>query len=252
MANFSIEQFKSEVFNGGLARPNRFEVHLPTDIPGSSQLAVLSSLFCEVGSLPPLGIEMRRMRIQGPAYQRGTNVDYGGVISLTFIVDRLMMVRRYFEIWSTLVINPATFSVGFHSDYAKTITLHQLDEAENINYSISLIDAFPTAISQMDLNQSSNDIAHRLTVSFAYRYWESEDIKNDSAFTAEVSGPAAAFKSREPALQKPSIQPPIGATTPKTNPPQQTSGNNLGGAATGREAGSRRRGTLGGAPRLGQ
>jgi hypothetical protein len=52
------------------------------------------------------------------------------------------------------------------------ITIYQLDETDKRKYAVSLIDAFPRAISQMDLNAAAANQMHRLTVIFAYRKWE--------------------------------------------------------------------------------
>jgi hypothetical protein len=200
MANFSIDNFKSEVFSRGLAKRNRFEVELPS-IPGWEDVYRLSSLFCEIAAFPPLSIINRGLKIQGPIYQRGTSVDYGGTILLTFLVDRDMLIRKFFEVWSTLIIEPATFNVGYHSDYVRNIILRQLDDKEQLTYQLSLIDAYPSAIGQMDLNQSEQSSFHRLNISFSYRYWESDYIKNASYYRPEISGPTESLVSLEPTIK---------------------------------------------------
>ena len=204
MANFSIENFKSEVFNRGLARPNRFELELPT-IPRWEPEARLSALFCEAAVFPPLSILNRSMRIQGPVYTQGTSVDYGGIVTLTFLLDTKMLIRRYFQFWSTLIIEPATFNVGYHSDYAKSIVLHQLDTDKGNKdkqiYTIKLIDAYPSVIGQLDLTNTSTNDVHRLPVSFVYRYWQSYDIKNHSYYKADISGPTEKLTSFEPEIK---------------------------------------------------
>ena len=229
MANFSIDNFKSEVFSRGLAKQNRFEVELPT-IAGWEQEGKLASLFCEIASFAPIAIIPRSMRIQGPIYQRGTSVDYGGNISLTFYVDREMLIRRYFEVWTKSIIEPATFNVGYHSDYAKKIVLRQLDDKNLEVYNMTLIDAFPLAIGIQELNHSATSQFHRLTVSFSYRYWESYDIKNDSYYTASISGPTESLTSQEPVIGKSNIQTPI--TINRTDP-TVVFGTNNAGAVTG-------------------
>lgn len=208
MANFSIENFKSEVFRRGLARRNRFEVELPS-IPGWEDVSYLSSIFCEIAAFPPLSIINRGIKIQGPVHQRGTSVDYGGTILLTFFVDSEMLIRKFFETWSTLIIEPATFNVGYHTDYAKKITLTQLDEEDSVTYRLTLIDAYPSAIGQMDVSQSEQSTLQRLNISFSYRYWESDIIKNESYISPEITGPSETLKSFESDKNRGAIQPPL-------------------------------------------
>lgn len=173
MATFSLDEFRSRLSNLGIARPNRFQVILPELGNG----AALPSLFCESSSLPPLAVLTRSQRIQGPLHQRASNLDYGGGgISMTFYVDSNMDVKRYFDTWVHMTVNPASFTVNYYDEYAKSIKISQLDERDNEKYQIELIEAFPTSLGVMELNQGSNDTVHRLTVTFSYRYWRSDSI----------------------------------------------------------------------------
>lgn len=186
---FNLDRFRGEVFSRGLARKNRFEVMLPS-IPGWTETAQLVSAFCYNANFAPLSVTSRSMQIQGPRYVRGTNVNYGDAANFIFLVDREMEVRRYFETWVNQIVEPATFNVGYFSEYAKDIELFQLDENEDVTYHMVLKDAYPSVVGMMDLNQQSTNEFHTLNVSFVYRYWESADIKNTKAMHPEISGPA--------------------------------------------------------------
>lgn len=173
MTTFSLDEFRSKIAATGIARPNRFQVILPELGNGAS----LPSLFCESSSLPPLSVLTRTQRIQGPVHHRASNLDYGGGgIAMTFFVDSNMDVKKYFDTWVHTTVNQGSFTVNYYDDYAKPISIYQLDERDNEKYQIDLIGAFPVALSVMELNQGSNDMAHRLTVTFAYRYWSSDSI----------------------------------------------------------------------------
>jgi len=195
MANFTIDNFRSEIRTRGLSRSNRFEVILPSlNIPGWDDIIKLSSLFCESTALAPIAVSTRQTKIQGPIYQRGTSVEYGGNIPLTFFVDRDMNIRALFEIWLSSVIKPGSFEVGYFNDYAKPIELIQLDEQEVGVYKMTLIDAFPVAIAQQEINNSLQGF-HRLTVTFAYRYWNSSYINNTYGETPSILGPRQSLAS---------------------------------------------------------
>ena len=47
----------------------------------------------------------------------------------------------------------------------------------NLTYNIMLIDAFPIAVSQLDLDWS-NDGYHKFNVVFAYTYWTNTTLNN--------------------------------------------------------------------------
>lgn len=173
----SLDKFKAEVRSKGLARPNRFEVNilLPSGLANTSlsnEGARLVSLFCESASLPTQTLSVKQQRILGPAYQRPVGIDYGGEgIPMTFIVDQQMEVKSFFDNWISKVINPNEYYVNYESDYAASIKIDQLNEKDEIMYSVELIDAFPRSVAMMELNNTSQNQIHKLNVTFAYRKW---------------------------------------------------------------------------------
>jgi hypothetical protein len=201
-SNFNIDYFRQTAFRKNLARKNRFEVMLPFIEENGSEGNRLVSAFCQTSSFAPLSIENRSMRIQGPAYVRGMNVNYGGSIPFTFLVDTDFDVHRYFQSWAKLIIEPSTFSVGYFNDYAKDIEIFQLDEDDIVTFSMTLKDAFPTNIGMLELNQSAINEFHTLAVSFTYRYWETAQIVNSKLTIPEISGPGSKLISLESTLAK--------------------------------------------------
>ena len=172
---FSIENFTGQVFGGGLARENRFRVTMPNKVSGEQ----LVSLFCESTSIPQLSVITKQQRLFGPSHVRAATIDYGGAgLAMTFLVDREMKVKKWFDAWMHLCVNPGEFTVKYLNQYAGDITIEQLDEKDNVTYAIKLIGAFPTACGPLSLNHGSLDTFHRLPVTFTYRYWETSSIQN--------------------------------------------------------------------------
>jgi hypothetical protein len=175
MANYSLERFRSEVLDGaGLARNNRFEVIItpPRGLSNRGSESELASLYVEQASVPLLNIFAKPFKIFGPTYQRPITSEYGGEgMPITFHVDRNMRIRRFFEDWMHLIVDPDRFTVGYQENYISDIFIRQLDEQNNITNEIKLIEAFPRNINLMDLNNNSSNQTHRLNVLFAYRYW---------------------------------------------------------------------------------
>ena len=193
-----LERFISQVNNLGLARTNLFNVEITTprcviqkSSPGS--VASLINLFCQTASFPPTNIGVRELRIAGPSYKRPYNIDYGGEgISLTFLVDRNMDLKGYFDVWMSHIISPTEFNVNYnHEDdaYTTDILIKQITETtpsrkvyENNGeqtiapvddndqyYYIKLEDAFPRNIAMIELDTTAQNAVHKLTVNFAYR-----------------------------------------------------------------------------------
>lgn len=174
-ANFNLTQFIGAIREDSLARVNRFEVFInaPSTLIGKNVAnSGAVSLYCEMASLPPVNISTKSFKIFGPTYQRPFGAEFGGEgISMTFHVDRDMQVKKFFDEWTSKVVDHDTGLVGYQDEYACTINLRQLDEQDNITYEIELLEAFPRSINLLELNNSAQNQTHRLNVLFAYRYW---------------------------------------------------------------------------------
>lgn len=121
----SIDAFKSMVAaRGGIARNNLFQVNLPS-ITGMAARDL--NLLCKEVNLP--GRQVATLD-----YQVGTKVDkiaYGSVtdeVTMTFLVTNDYQVRQYFDEWQKLAYNASTYEIGYKSDYAKQVEIHQLDK----------------------------------------------------------------------------------------------------------------------------
>ena len=175
-ANFNLSLFITAIREDSLARVNRFEVMIQppkgmSDV--NKSYASFSSLYCEMASLPPVNISTKSFKIFGPTYQRPFGAEYGGEgVSLTFHVDRDMNVKKFFDEWSAVVVDPDSGLVNYQENYTSTITLRQLDEQENVTYELELYEAFPRSVNPLELNNSAQNQTHRLNVLFAYRYWK--------------------------------------------------------------------------------
>lgn len=167
---FNLDDFRSKIFKDSLARTNRFEVDIA--VPGETNSDIVS-LYCEQASLPMLSINTRQQKTYGPLQQRPISSEYGGEgISFTFHVDRGMKVRQFFEDWLHRIVNPNDFTVSYQDTYTSTMYVRQLDEQNNVTHEIKFNEVFPRNINMMELNHSSQNQTHRITVLFAYRYWE--------------------------------------------------------------------------------
>ena len=175
-AQWSIGNFLSEVSGRGLAKPARFEVVI--DIPPclvNSDLAPMAktvSMFCEQTSLPYTRVITARQQIYGPPSVHPVGIEYNGEnISMQFYVDREMRVKRFFDSWVDGIIDRTEHSTNYQKNYLTSITVNQLDEADNVTYAVKLWDIFPTAVQALQLDNNVVNQVHRLNVSFAFRKW---------------------------------------------------------------------------------
>ena len=190
----ALENFISQIRTSGVARPNRFsvEIYAPkcmtnSKLDGGSEIPQLINLYCQTASFPGQNIGVKDLRITGPTYKRPVNIDYGGEgITLTFLVDSKFNVKSFFDVWMHKIIDPYQFHANYDSEdtaYTTRIVINQISNERGIEvtrgtairrietrpYQIELENAFPRNIGMMELDQSSQSTAHKMSVTFAYR-----------------------------------------------------------------------------------
>jgi len=175
----SLEQFIAKVKNDGVAKPNRFKVNIQIPLSleypeiGGRAMARRLELYCESANFPGQTIGIRQQRIYGPNYQKPFNVDYGGEgMTMIFNLDRDMKIKAFFDAWMGQIIDPIQYFAYYQAHYiSNKIKIQQLNEKDEVTYGIVMENAFPRSMSLLDLNQSSQNQIHKLSVTFAYRRW---------------------------------------------------------------------------------
>jgi hypothetical protein len=170
--NDFIASFKTDV-----ARPNRFEVMIPIPVKLMAYYGTAKNLTyrCESAELPSVTYETLEQKIYGPIEKYPHQKNYNES-TFTFMVSDDMSEKIFFDAWMELMNPSSTYDFPYKMDYATEITVNQYDTSGNISYSISLDDAFPVSVNQLDLDWSSVDAYHKLSVVFAYKSWVNKAI----------------------------------------------------------------------------
>ena len=176
----NIQDFRSS-FTGELAKPSRFHViiNLPASLGSTIDTRTLA-LRCENASIPGRTIATSDLRIYGPTEKYPYQSSYEDM-ALTFICDDNMIEKAAFDAWMEKINPQNNWNFEYKANYVSTITIVQFDNSNNEVHKINLIDAFPIAVNQLDLDWSSDAPYHKLSVVFAYTYWETvatADVKH--------------------------------------------------------------------------
>jgi hypothetical protein len=206
MAN-SVDELKALANTKlGFARANRFLVTLPTSFGGGGGLlqgiiGLLTgggggasgrelNILCSSVTLPGK-ITLTNDRRIGMEFQK---VAYGYAVddvSMTFYLMNDYGVKEYFDAWQNTAIPESgrkAFKSNYKSQYAKSVTIHQLRQplkgfSKQVGpirfgagigggtvYSVELLDAFPISLSAIELNNELDGLV-QLTVTLAYTNW---------------------------------------------------------------------------------
>lgn len=175
---FEIEKMKQAISaRNGLARQNLFRIELPLRVGGvllsqglggESNKEVLN-VMCTATQLP--GRQMLSSdRVIGFKPEKMVYGYETPDVNLSFYDNNKYTIRRYFEAWQNRIISPSTKEVRFKGSYSADVYIGQYDHAENYVYGVSLIEAFPSTLNVVELNNDPNGLV-QINVQLTYTNW---------------------------------------------------------------------------------
>jgi len=203
----TISAFKSKLTGGG-ARPNLFEVEIPsfpvaagqnTWRTGDNQEADTFKFLCKAATLPASNITPVEIPFRGRILKVAGDRTFDNW-SITVINDENFIIRSAFETWMQGISknSNATGAVD-PSAYMTYALVHQLGRgadagraSQGASASVSgtpitplktytFFDIFPTTVSAIDLSYENTDAIEEFTVDFQVQYWEPGAYTKDSA-----------------------------------------------------------------------
>ena len=182
----NVSNFLTQVKQG--VRPNMFQVDIT--FPGTNADQTLVSYMCKSAALPASNIGVIEVPFRGRTVKIAGDRTFDNW-SATFINDKEMKSRSYFEQWLNQ-INSHKATTGEIQDptaYGRSVVIRQLEKdnspAGSELRSYKLWYAFPISTSAIDLAYDSNDQIEEFSVEFQYSYWT---VGDDSDTTAGDSG----------------------------------------------------------------
>lgn len=165
-----LSRFRSAI-GTGIVRPNQFRVTLPSNIPGQSQdISAQSEFLVNAASLPQSNVDPIPVFYRGRAtYTAGERTFQPWTVR---VYNENFNVRDVLMQWSNS-FNNVTTNEGIltMADYQREIFVEQLDRNDTVAKTITLVDAFPINISEIELDFANNNTVESFTCTFIYNYW---------------------------------------------------------------------------------
>lgn len=189
----TINDFRNS-FTKDVARPSRFDVQIPLPVKLLMYYNTAQQLVfrCETAELPSVSFGTIDQKIGSNPVEKFPNQILYNDSTFTFIVSDDMSEKIFFDGWMQLINPNSTYDFKYKGDYSTTIQVNQYDNTGALTYTASLIDAYPISVNQLDLDWSSTDSHHKLSVSFAYTSWQNTSLANLGTNLASAGIGAAA------------------------------------------------------------
>ena len=176
----SIQDFKSALVGGG-ARPNLFEVTIPSP-PTGVTLTPNFPILCKAAALPASNVGQIDVPFRGRIFKVAGDRTFD-TWQITVINDQDFTIRTAFETWMQTIAqygdgsgatNPTSYMVNAFVNQLKrgASTANAATGAGlNVAKTYQFYDIFPTNISAIDLSYDTADTIEEFTVEFQVQYW---------------------------------------------------------------------------------
>ena len=194
----NITDFKAKLL-GGAARPNLFEVSIPT-FPSAGNIGWDDDTFsflCKAAALPASNIAQIDVPFRGRILKVAGDRTFD-TWTVTVINDEDFKLRTSFELWmnqmskldnNTGATNPSSYMTDAYvyqlGRGQQKFSTENTDADSNVPLrTYKFFDIFPTNVSQIDLSYDTSDTIEEYTVEFQVQYWQAE--ASDQTGTAVV------------------------------------------------------------------
>jgi len=173
----TINDFKSS-FTTDLARPSRFDVTIPIPLVllPFRNISKNLSFRCENAQLPSRTFATLEQKFGSNPLEKYPYQTNYNELELTFIVSDDMSEKFFFDMWMEYINPSYSYNFKYKGDYVTDLQVTQYDVTNKASYSINVIDAYPISVNQLDLDWSNSEY-HKLTVVFAYTYWQNNSVQ---------------------------------------------------------------------------
>ena len=148
-------------------------------------------MLCEQARFPGSAVSTQPNRVYGPVRELAYERIYSGDLSLTFRMDKDMLLRTFFSTWQEVITSKITGDFGYYDDYKADCEIYAYPNKQafsgsntlfgsivkglrikNPIYGLRIKEMYPKSIAEIELGYEQRDTYMKQTVEFAFRSWE--------------------------------------------------------------------------------
>ena len=182
----ALNNFISQIKKEGLARTSRFNVIITP--PDKSLISTSTAgfdnnrliLLCDKFDIPNLSLATNDIQMYGEVRSMPYQKIFDKV-NMSFYVDTDMNVKKFFDKWAQLIINPTSRFQSYYDQYITQVDVIINDVAEKAVYRVSLHECYPTMIGGINLDYANKDVM-KLNVTMTYKYYTVSEFTDSSNY----------------------------------------------------------------------
>lgn len=160
-----LKDFSSK-FNDFI-RTNLYVVHMisPTNPTEYSNQSL--SFLCKDATFPFYTMNTQKLNYNNKTKTYAAEIDFDPA-TFVFHLDSSNKIFKFFRDWNEILIDTETRQLEFKDNYTGTILVEVYDTKGRLKFSVTLWDAFPINIENMQLSYASNNELLAMSVSFSF------------------------------------------------------------------------------------
>ena len=178
LSKFSPSTLRAEINpQGGFATNERYQViftGLPSGIDPDSKTNQRLQFLCDSVAIPTKSIAAVDKFIYGVSYQVPYRQTFAEV-SMNFLITDKMKEKVFFDNWQKKIVNETTGDLKFYNNYTCDIIIKRFSKTASdfigAMYEIKIDRAWPSIVSEVQLNHAGGGEPIRLPVTFQYKKW---------------------------------------------------------------------------------
>ena len=157
---------------GGVAKNNRYRVVLPNMFIGGDMITM--DVLCRSVNIPGRIITAAERRTGMKIHEMPTGYTTED-LNMSFTETADQSVAKYFDIWTSQIINPETHEIAFKEDIARSILVMPTTDEGIPTRIYKFINTFPKLRPAITYSDSSEAVALQVEVSFSIDDFEVVD-----------------------------------------------------------------------------
>lgn len=156
----------------GFQKQSKYQVLIYPQASGSNagvEDVLLMDLLCDNVTVPGMNFSTNPVFTFGEPREVVYNRNFDAA-NLQFLADSKMRAREYFDEWQTSVMNPTTRTVSYYNNYIRNVEIRHQDLEGNTQYTVTLFEAFPKAVSPYEMGNDNNTVL-RVNVQLQFKYY---------------------------------------------------------------------------------
>lgn len=163
-----IDIFKASVAANPIMDPARFTVSISGPAGIYNRIMQLN---CSAVNIPGKGYSTTDLIHEGPIRKMPYEELYDDVVT-TFYVTENMVEQNYFIEWMEKISGKETYDLGWYRDFVGSVIIETQNKWHMPWTKFELIEAYPVAISDVQLSYSAGEEIPTIDVTWSYHHWE--------------------------------------------------------------------------------